>query len=90
MKGFSTAVSLAALLALGACAAPGNKAATGAAAPVQTARNDGVVCTMEKPVGSHLPQRVCMTTTQREALRAQSQEGLGPRGGADRMGKVGN
>ena len=51
-------------MTLAACAAPAGKNAAG----TKTASADGLSCTSERVVGSNLPQRVCTTRAQREAM----------------------
>lgn len=35
-----------------------------------------IVCTLERPTGSNIPRRVCMTAAQRDALRQNTQQTL--------------
>lgn len=75
------AASLSALLLMGCAATPDQETATvpargydSKAEAAEASRDDDVICTYEKRIGSHMKQAVCMTKKQREQLTEESQD----------------
>ncbi|SER07318.1 hypothetical protein SAMN04488038_11551 [Solimonas aquatica] len=46
------------------------------AQPVVQTPPEEKICTLERNTGSNIPRKVCLTKAQRDAMRAQSQQGL--------------
>lgn len=75
------AASLSALLLMGCAATPDEDSATVPARSYESkeeasraSRDEDLICTYEKRIGSHMKQAVCMTKKQREELTEKSQE----------------
>ncbi|MCG7645196.1 hypothetical protein MHM87_06295 [Alteromonas sp. Cnat3-28] len=62
------------VLALGACGSTGNQSSQYAKANTN-AEDDGMVCKMEKKIGSNRMQRVCYSVEEREQMREAGRDG---------------
>ncbi len=77
---YASSLIIAALL-LGCATQPGSQAAAGTEGNKQMAvirgtqpEDQNKLCSQSYPLGSHIPEQVCLTKAQQEAVRKKSQE----------------
>lgn len=90
MRVAATFLACGLLLVTSACATgPAASTPAGAGAQRADAGGEAVSCTYERPVGTNIPKKICMTDSQRRAAREQATQtlqdlqGSGGSGGRD-------